>query len=438
MSQSSAECEVTHSPRGQRDGRLRVVRIGLLGYGRVGQAFAGLVRVERRRFAGAGLDLRCVSALVRDPAKPRTGPDLPLFTNLTAAWRGRIDLVVEVMGGVEPAATFVAAALRSGVPVVSANKSLVAAHGAELRAAARACATTFACEAAVLAGVPFLGSLIRRPLFASARRVEGVLNGTSHFILSEMDRGVAFGAALETAIARGYAEPDSGADITGRDAAEKLAILLQIAGCRDASPDRLPRLGIDCLEPADLAAARRAGGAIKPVAVADLDPRCPSSWIGPAFVDGAHPFARLDEVDNALRLTSSFDQVVTFTGPGAGPRVTAATLLDDAIETLERGTSRSGLALTAVSSVKGRDLVAAPTGEWWLRVAGSDSITTADLGALLAARGTGILHVAEAADRLAVRVAAMSPAAVRDVARLLELRGARVLALPVLAGGRHE
>jgi homoserine dehydrogenase len=311
----------------------RTVRIGLLGYGRIGQAVAALAEVERETITRAGVDLRCVGALVRDCDKPRLGPRLPVLTDDTdRVFSNDITVIVEVIGGIEPARSLVTRALDAGIPVITANKTLVAHHGLELAALAASRRTAFAYDAAVLAGVPFIGSLSRRPLIAAARRIEGVINGTSHFITNAIEAGASFDDALAEAGARGYAEPDSSADVSGRDAAEKLAILLHLSGHRGVRVGDLKTTDLNVLAPSDFAEARRLGGTIKPVAVASLDPAAPGAWVGPAFVASGHPFARLGGVTNALRLIGASGRDVLFAGPGAGPEATAITILDDVIE----------------------------------------------------------------------------------------------------------
>ena len=231
----------------------------LLGYGQVNQAVAACLERERDRLRAFGCEVAPSRALVRDLTKRRGGPYVTLSNDVRHVIDAPVDIVIEALGGIEPARSLVTAALEAGIPVVSANKTLVAAHGRELRRLAAAHGTRFACDAAVLAGVPFLGSLERRPLVSAATRIEAILNGTTHFVMSAIARGATFDAALADATARGYAEPDSRADISGRDAAEKLTVLLHLAGC-DVVAEDLPRLGIDAIEPDDLAAARRAGG----------------------------------------------------------------------------------------------------------------------------------------------------------------------------------
>jgi homoserine dehydrogenase len=346
----------------------RTVRVGLLGYGRVGQAVAATALAERERLAAAGLLLTCHHALVRDPAKPRGGPALGLYSDGSAIVNARVDVVVEALGGVEPARTLVLHALARGVPVVTANKTLVAHHGPALRAVARQHGVTLACEAAVLAGVPFLGSLARRPLVSMAERIAGIINGTSHFLLTEIGRGATLDAALMEAGRRGYAEPDSSADTSGRDAAEKLTILLHHAGCEDVRVADLTRQAIDGLTPDDLAAARRLGGVIKPVAVAVLNPEAPGAYVGPAFVADGHPFASLSGVDNALSLTLRPGHSVVFAGPGAGPSVTAATIVDDIVEAVSVAAASRELGRVPGRRIPPDALRAPAHGAWFLRI----------------------------------------------------------------------
>ena len=210
----------------------------------------------------------------------------------------------------------------------------MAAHGPELRALARETGTPLLFEAAVVAGVPFVGAIARRPLLSGVSALTGILNGTSHFITTGIERGADFADVLAHAQAAGYAEPDSSADVSGRDAAEKLTILLHLCGATTARTPQLCRRGIDTLSAADLAAAQALGGTIKPIAHASLDAARPGSWVGPAFIPQAHAFAPFTGVTNALQLQWGSDAPVLFAGPGAGPAVTAATLLDDIVEAL--------------------------------------------------------------------------------------------------------
>jgi homoserine dehydrogenase len=163
------------------------------------------------------------------------------------------------LGGVHPAYDYVRQALEAGIPVVTANKSLMAEKGEELRAIARRAGVSLAYEAAVLAGVPFIGAWTRRPLMGSPLRITGILNGTSHFLTCALERGGSFESALTEAIDRGYAEPDSAADVSGRDAAEKLTILAHLSGCRDLKVSDLTTMGRRCAHARGLPRGARAG-----------------------------------------------------------------------------------------------------------------------------------------------------------------------------------
>ncbi len=409
----------------------------LLGYGQVNQAVADCLVRERSRIEAFGVRVTPVQALVRDLSKPRGGPAVRLSNQAARILDAACDVVVEALGGVEPARSLVLAALDAGVPVVSANKSLVAAHGPELRARAAARGTSFACDAAVLAGVPFLGSLARRPLVSNARRIEGILNGTSHAIVSALARGRAFEDALADAIARGYAEPDSAADVSGRDAAEKLTILLHLAGREDVRVADLPALGIDVLTPSLPAAARRLGGVIKPVALATLDGDAAGAWVGPAFVEDTHPFARLDGVTNALRLTTAYG-TCTFSGPGAGPVATAATIVDDVVEVL-RGSAESAASATPSGRVADGPLLnRPPRARWLLHVCAGTGLDVCDLAEHLAVRRIPATRI-DVGDRAVTLLT--SPAEAGTIGDLLAATrgcGAEAIALPVLDGGRGE
>jgi homoserine dehydrogenase len=317
-----------------------------LGYGRVGQAVAAVAERSRERLEAAGVELRFTGALVRDLHKSRSGPPVRLSRDAASVLTG-VDVAVEVLGGVEPAWTLVESALRARIPVVTANKTLVARYGQELARTAARHGTTFVFDAAVLAGVPFLGSLARRPLISQARHLAGIVNGTSQFIVSALNRGMAFEPALAEAITRGYAEPDSEADTSGRDAAEKLTILLHLAGYPRVAVADLPCTRLEVLDPRHLSSARQLGGAIKPVALASIDPRAPGAWVGPAFVDERHLFASLGGVTNALEIAIDDDHAVTFAGPGAGPDVTAVTILDDIVEAVTAPRPEAGRVPTA-------------------------------------------------------------------------------------------
>ena len=215
-----------------------------------------------------------------------TPPRFTLTTDPYEALASNPDIVVEVLGGLEPARSAILAALSARIPVVTANKSLLAAHGDELFAAAARAGVPLLYEASVLAGVPFLSTFRRRPLARTVTGIQGILNGTSNFILSRMARdGADFSAALADAQRLGYAEPDPSKDIDGDDAVEKLCVLLRHFGDFSVAPSQIERRGIRDVGPADLQHAAAFGGALRPVAVASWCDATVTAYAGPAFVE---------------------------------------------------------------------------------------------------------------------------------------------------------
>lgn len=409
------------------DVSLKVVKVGLLGLGGVGQAVARVASSASGRLAEAGVLIKCVGALVRDEHKPRVGPLLPIWTDVSEFPFGDCDVIIEVLGGVEPARTLVEHALTRGVPVVTANKTLIAAHGVVLQATAQANGTSLYYEAAVMAGVPCVNTLARRPLASGAGSFAGILNGTSHFILSRLAHGVTYETALVEAVERGYAEPSSDADVSGRDAAEKLTILLHLAGHTDVVVADLPQRRLDDLDSWHAAFARRLAGVIKPVAVAQLDGPRAGAWVGPAFIPNAHPFASLTDVTNVLRVGNDA-QAVTFTGPGAGREVTAATILDDVIEVAggHRLVSRPPTGRVVAPVLRN-----VPDSGWFLALDNLNT-TEGDLAEFLAARHLPAVFVVSQGERCAVITAPAPVTALRDVVEALSATGVGVTWLPVL------
>jgi homoserine dehydrogenase len=364
-------------------------RLALLGLGQVGTAVAR--RLLDPRAPGAGR-FRLAAALVRDPAKPRgvrLPPDVVPVSDVACVIARRPAVIVEALGGVEPAAAIAWGALNARVPVVTANKSLLAARGAELLALAAATGTPLLYEASVLAGVPCLGPLASRASAASVTRVEGVLNGTSNFILTAMrERSLDRAAALADAQRLGYAEPNPQADLHGIDSAEKLAVILLHLGWGAAPVDGVERSGLDVVDDDDLRDAAQFGGTIKPVAFAERRGEAVSAFVGPAFVPLRHPLARIDGVENALRLHGA-SGVVVHAGPGAGPEATAATLLDDAAEACAGRTFVPPAPRTARVAIDG------PVTPWFVRLSAPRLRPSEDLARLLGRCGIWLRRTSE-------------------------------------------
>jgi homoserine dehydrogenase len=356
----------------------RPITIALLGLGCIGSAVA---RGARR----APHPLRIVGALVRDASPARAArAGIELTTDAARLFAARPDVVVEVLGGIEPARTLVRAALERRIPVVTANKALIAHHGDELFDIAARTRTPLRYEASVLAGVPFLGTFAGRPLASRASRLTGILNGTSNFILSRVARaGESIATAINEAQQRGFAEPDPSDDISGRDAVHKLAVLAWHFGFGIVSPGAIETTGITGIRASDVGAARDLGGTIKPVACIESEGGGAAAFVGPAFVPAAHPLASIDGVENALVLDTESGRLV-FSGPGAGPLPTATTILDDVIEAV-RGSRTHPLPRR-----RGDVRVSASSSEWLLHLAGDRVPGAPQCAQILASHGVGI------------------------------------------------
>lgn len=391
---ATAEAVALRSHAVSQGAPARVLRIGLLGLGQVGQAVARLASSSAG--AHAGLRFRVDAALVRDVARPRRCVRPPRLTsNPEAFLRGRYDVVVEALGGLEPARGIVARLLGRGIPVVTANKTLIADAGQELQSLARARRTALRYEASAIAGVPFLGTLAARPLVAHVDRFTAILNGTSNFILSTLEReGGSFAAALAAADARGLTEPDPSRDLDGEDAADKLALLTSLLGWGRVSRAALDVRGIREVSSTDLHVARQIGGALKPVAVAARTADGIEACIGPAWVSAHKPLGALSGTLNGIELHGRHISDLFFSGPGAGPDITAATLLDDAVEAAHATLERPHVAAPAhVATTR------SPATSWFVRVAFPGIVPPSDVVTQFFTRvGHSVEHVTDVCD----------------------------------------
>ena len=367
---------VVATPAGRRE-----ARIALLGLGVVGGAVADLLVREPDC---VGRRARIGGALVRRAAG-RPDTPYPLVDDAAALLDDEPDVVVEVLGGLEPARSIVLESLDRGIPVVTANKSLLAAHADEILDASRRSGAPVHFEAAVLSGIPFLGTFGRRTLASRVRRITGILNGTSNFVLTRLQRGDSIEDAIGEAQRLGLAEPDPSKDLGGQDAAEKLAVLIrQFAGAR-VHPAQIHTASIADVTPADLRHAREFGGTLKPVSLAEWHDGHVSCFAGPAFLGRHDPLAHIDGVLNGIRLEGGGDPLC-FTGPGAGPQVTARTILDDVAEVL------SGNGATTLRDATAPSRVTAPSGQgWFVRLSSSTPLPFPDdVSDLLGAHGLWI------------------------------------------------
>jgi homoserine dehydrogenase len=320
------------------------VPVALLGYGTVGAAVNRLLvesadDIER----ATGHRLRVVKALVRDPGKERDYP--PRGGVLTTDFREIADdpsiaVVAEVMGGVEPAGAYVLELLRHGKHVVSANKQLIARTGAELFAAASAGGVQLRFEASVCAAIPVIKVLRESLVVTNVHRVLGIVNGTTNFILTEMERGRSYGEALADAQQRGFAEADPTDDVSGADAAAKMAILATVAFNSRVDLADVDYAGITEVDAADVAAAREFDMVIRLVGAARLVGGSYDVRVQPALVDKQHPLAKVNGAFNAVMLQGDAIREITLEGPGAGGVETASAVIADMVSVI--GTMGTG------------------------------------------------------------------------------------------------
>jgi homoserine dehydrogenase len=320
------------------------VPVALLGYGTVGAAVNRLLTESADDIERAtGHRLRVVKALVRDSGKER---DYPLPGGvLTTDFAEVVDdpsiaIVAEVMGGLEPAGTYVLELLRRGKHVVSANKQLVARRGAELFAAASDTGVQLRFEASVCAAIPVIKVLREALVVTNVHRVLGIVNGTTNFVLTEMEGGATYAEALAEAQARGFAEADPADDVSGADAAAKMAILATVAFNARVEIDDVDYSGITDIDPLDVAAARELDMVIRLVGTARLVDGHFDVRVQPAFVDKQHPLAKVDGAFNAVMLQGDAIREITLEGPGAGGTETASAVIGDMASVL--GTMGTG------------------------------------------------------------------------------------------------
>ena len=318
---------------------MSTVRVALLGCGNVGSEVARLlVEHDDDLAARIGAPLELIGVAVRRISRDRSasGLDPSLFTTdaVGLVTRDDVDVVVELIGGIEPARSLVLAAMESGSSVVSANKALLAEDGATLHAAAEKHGVDLYYEAAVGGAIPLLRPLRESLSGDRIRRVLGIVNGTSNYVLDKMDSsGAGFAEALEESQALGYAEADPSADIDGFDAAAKAAILAAIAFHSPVVAADVHREGIAEVSSADIASARDMGAVVKFLAICELseDERSVGVRVHPAMLPRDHPLASVRGAYNAVFVESDAAGQLMFYGPGAGGAPTASAVLGDLV-----------------------------------------------------------------------------------------------------------
>jgi len=318
----------------------KIVRVALLGCGVVGSQVARLIAEQADDLtARVGSRVELVGIAVRRLGLARDADiDPQLFTTDAEALVARedVDVVVEVIGGIEPARTLILSALENGASVVTANKALLAEDGATLFAAAERAGRDLYYEAAVAGAIPILRPLRESLAGDKVTRVLGIVNGTTNFILDRMDSsGAGFTEALEEAQGLGYAEADPTADVEGFDAAAKAAILASLAFHTRVTAGDVYREGIAEVTASDVSSAREMGCVVKLLAICALEETpngtAVSARVHPAMIPRTHPLASVREAYNAVFVESEAAGQLMFYGPGAGGAPTASAVLGDLV-----------------------------------------------------------------------------------------------------------
>ncbi len=315
------------------------VKVALLGCGSVGSQVVRLLHEQADDLAArVGAPVELAGVAVRRP-EARRDADVPaalLTTDAAGLVASGVDVVVEVIGGIEPARTLILSALEHGASVVTANKALLAEDSSTLFAAAEKAGRDLYYEAAVAGAIPILRPLRESLAGDRVRRVLGIVNGTTNFILDKMDTaGTGFDEALEEAQELGFAEADPTADVEGYDAAAKAAILASLAFHTRVTAADVYREGISEVTAADVASARELGSVVKLLAICDLvdgaDGPAVSARVHPAMIPRTHPLASVREAYNAVFVESEAAGQLMFYGPGAGGSPTASAVLGDLV-----------------------------------------------------------------------------------------------------------
>lgn len=314
---------------------MKATRLGILGLGTVG---SGLVDLLEK--GGANLrhrldhEIRVTRALVRDDTRERRLPSSMVTTDPKQVIEADdVDVVVELMGGIEPARSYILRALGAGKSVVTANKAVLARHGAELLAASHASGRPIGFEASVCGGIPLLRAISTGLIADEVDQMVGILNGTSNFVLSRMHQdGLDYATAVALAQERGLAEADPTLDVNGSDAAHKLILLAEIMFQTAVGLDQIEREGIEAIEPIDIQTADSFGYVIKPVAVAKRVEDALDLRVHPALVPYTHVLGPVSDEYNAVLLRGEATGETLFYGRGAGSLPTASAVLGDIVE----------------------------------------------------------------------------------------------------------
>lgn len=316
---------------------MKKVKIGLLGFGNVGRGTYEALNMNKNHIEKkTGISFEISKILVKDVNKNR-GINLPsgILTNEISniLKDASIDIVVEVLGGLEPAATYMLEALKRGKHVVTANKAAVAHNYGDLHKSAKEGSLLLKLEACVAGGIPILHPLTTVLDSNQFTEISGILNGTTNYILTKMtEEGLDYNTVLKTAQEKGFAEADPTADVEGIDAANKLSILMALAFEKYVHPDKIPTEGISKINMNDIEKARKEGKKIKLLATAKIENNKLTYFVKPVALPYHHPLAGVSNEFNAVFLNGNAVGELMFYGKGAGPLPTGSAVLGDIIQ----------------------------------------------------------------------------------------------------------
>lgn len=320
----------------------QTIGVAVLGLGTIGSAVADAIANDSAALAAtSGVELRLVGAFDRGPHKAgRARIDPALVTTDAPALINdpSVQVVVEVLGREQPAADLMASALAAGKHVVTANKEAVSKHLPSILSAAHEGDAAFLCEACVGGGIPLFAALRQVMASNTIERVRGIVNGTTNFILSQMDaEGASYADMLAEAQRLGYAEPDPTADVEGFDAAYKLAIVASLMLGRHVRPEEIDRTGISGVSSEQVAEAKARGGTIRLIASAERSGNGANLRVAPVFIPGDDLFSRVVRNYNAVEIVGDRVGPVLLHGQGAGPSPTSSAIISDIIEAVRTG-----------------------------------------------------------------------------------------------------
>lgn len=319
--------------------------IAVLGYGTVGSGVVEVMRTNKERIeskAGQPIDIKYVLDLRDFPGDPVQ--DIITHNYDDILNDPEVEVVVEVMGGTNPAYTFVKSALQNGKSVCTSNKELVAAHGAELMRVAKENNVNFLYEASVGGGIPIIRPINRSMTSDKIEEITGILNGTTNYMLTKMtEEDLEYNDVLSDAQAKGYAERNPDADVEGYDACRKIAILASLATEKTVSYDEIYTEGITHISKTDIAYVKKMGGVVKLLAKAEFDGDKVWAMVAPTIVMPDNPLSMVNDVFNAILLKGNMLGDVMFYGRGAGKLPTASAVVSDIVEAVKHKNINLGI-----------------------------------------------------------------------------------------------